>query len=281
MFGIGTGELMLLAVLALIVLGPGKLPEIMASMGRMLREFQAASKELSETLYAAMEEQPASQSETASAGDETLAEPVTAPSYDAQEPIVYQAGQESAAVSEPEATSLPADTTIAVESLIEVQPAAAESEVQPELAPEMAVAEPVEVEPDQMVAEEEKPAVSATAEAGLLSSLEPLTAQPSAFSATDGKEAAGLPVRPRRRRTRQVEADEQPAAPDGRSEASLSPARPKRNRIRKDALSIEQSPPETTIQAPAVTAEPAKPKRRPSRASVAVADAGNDEPQSG
>jgi sec-independent protein translocase protein TatB len=50
MFGIGMPELILIAVVALIVLGPKKLPDLAQSLGRALREFKKATSELKETL---------------------------------------------------------------------------------------------------------------------------------------------------------------------------------------------------------------------------------------
>jgi TatA/E family protein of Tat protein translocase len=50
MFGIGMPELILIAVVALIVLGPKKLPDLAKSMGRAMREFKKATSELKETL---------------------------------------------------------------------------------------------------------------------------------------------------------------------------------------------------------------------------------------
>lgn len=49
MFGIGMPELILIAVVALIVLGPKKLPDLAKSLGRAVREFQKATTELKET----------------------------------------------------------------------------------------------------------------------------------------------------------------------------------------------------------------------------------------
>ena len=46
MFGIGTGELMLLLVLALIVLGPERMPKLARDLGRALAEFRRTSDEL-------------------------------------------------------------------------------------------------------------------------------------------------------------------------------------------------------------------------------------------
>jgi Tat protein translocase TatB subunit len=50
MFGIGMPELILIAVVALIVLGPKKLPDLAKSMGRAVREFKKATSELKESL---------------------------------------------------------------------------------------------------------------------------------------------------------------------------------------------------------------------------------------
>jgi len=47
MFGLGVPELIIILVLALLVFGAGKLPEIGRGIGRAIKEFKAASKELS------------------------------------------------------------------------------------------------------------------------------------------------------------------------------------------------------------------------------------------
>jgi len=46
MFGIGGQELIIILIIALILLGPKKLPDIAKSMGRALGEFQRASDDL-------------------------------------------------------------------------------------------------------------------------------------------------------------------------------------------------------------------------------------------
>lgn len=46
MYGLGVPEIMIILVLALLVFGAGKLPEIGRGLGRAIREFKAASKEL-------------------------------------------------------------------------------------------------------------------------------------------------------------------------------------------------------------------------------------------
>jgi sec-independent protein translocase protein TatA len=51
MFGsIGMPELMIILVIALIIFGPRKLPELGRSLGRSLSEFKRASNELKNTL---------------------------------------------------------------------------------------------------------------------------------------------------------------------------------------------------------------------------------------
>ncbi|WP_027357915.1 twin-arginine translocase TatA/TatE family subunit [Desulforegula conservatrix] len=46
MFGIGIQELLLIFVVAMIVLGPKKLPELAKTLGRAAREFKKASNDL-------------------------------------------------------------------------------------------------------------------------------------------------------------------------------------------------------------------------------------------
>src|SRR5213592_1252440 len=53
---VGPLELMVLLVLALIVFGPAKLPELMASAGNAIREFQRASRELTEVFQETQQE---------------------------------------------------------------------------------------------------------------------------------------------------------------------------------------------------------------------------------
>ncbi|MDI6891816.1 MAG: TatA/E family twin arginine-targeting protein translocase [Actinomycetota bacterium] len=46
MFGLGMPELMVILIVALIIFGPRKLPEIGAAIGRALGEFRKASTEI-------------------------------------------------------------------------------------------------------------------------------------------------------------------------------------------------------------------------------------------
>ncbi|MBI3801068.1 MAG: twin-arginine translocase subunit TatB [Deltaproteobacteria bacterium] len=50
MFGIGIPELLVIMVVALIVLGPQRLPEVAKALGKALAEFRRATGDLSEEL---------------------------------------------------------------------------------------------------------------------------------------------------------------------------------------------------------------------------------------
>jgi Tat protein translocase TatB subunit len=50
MFGIGFPELIIIMVLALIVLGPSKLPDIARALGKGMAEFRKATQEMKENL---------------------------------------------------------------------------------------------------------------------------------------------------------------------------------------------------------------------------------------
>jgi TatA/E family protein of Tat protein translocase len=45
-FNIGPGELILILIIALVVLGPGKLPDVASSLGKSVREFRKAATDL-------------------------------------------------------------------------------------------------------------------------------------------------------------------------------------------------------------------------------------------
>ena len=56
MFGIGMPELLLILAVALIVLGPKKLPEIARSLGRGLAEFRRTTDDVKREMQAAADE---------------------------------------------------------------------------------------------------------------------------------------------------------------------------------------------------------------------------------
>jgi TatA/E family protein of Tat protein translocase len=45
-FNIGPGELIIILIIALVVLGPGKLPDVASSLGKSVREFRKAATDL-------------------------------------------------------------------------------------------------------------------------------------------------------------------------------------------------------------------------------------------
>jgi sec-independent protein translocase protein TatB len=52
MFGIGSTELLVILVVALIVIGPSKLPDIMRTLGKGMAEFRRMSTDVKSTLEA-------------------------------------------------------------------------------------------------------------------------------------------------------------------------------------------------------------------------------------
>ena len=56
MGSVGTPEILLILVIALLLFGPQKLPELGKSLGRAIREFKRASSELQETIEREVEE---------------------------------------------------------------------------------------------------------------------------------------------------------------------------------------------------------------------------------
>jgi TatA/E family protein of Tat protein translocase len=56
MFGLGFPEIMLIFVIALIVFGPKKLPELGKSIGRAMAEFKKASDDFQESVRTEMKE---------------------------------------------------------------------------------------------------------------------------------------------------------------------------------------------------------------------------------
>ena len=55
---IGAPELIIILVIALLVLGPGKLPEVGASIGKSIREFRKASADIQDSVKVDMSPLP-------------------------------------------------------------------------------------------------------------------------------------------------------------------------------------------------------------------------------
>ena len=95
MFGsIGMPELIIIFVIALIIFGPRKLPELGRSLGRSLSEFKRASNELRNTLEEEIrvedQRQPAKPSAQAAPAPGTTAVPHT------EEPVPAHSADQSA-----------------------------------------------------------------------------------------------------------------------------------------------------------------------------------------
>ncbi len=64
MFGIGGQELFFILVLALILLGPSKIPEIAKTLGKVMGEFQRASNDLKKEIDLASQDKPGEQAKS-------------------------------------------------------------------------------------------------------------------------------------------------------------------------------------------------------------------------
>jgi TatA/E family protein of Tat protein translocase len=73
MFGIGMPELLLILAVALIVLGPKKLPELARALGKGLAEFRRATDDLKDE-FRKMEHQVEDSAPPAPANDEPVVE---------------------------------------------------------------------------------------------------------------------------------------------------------------------------------------------------------------
>jgi TatA/E family protein of Tat protein translocase len=100
MFGIGMPELLLLLAIALIVVGPKKLPELAKALGRGIAEFKKATDDIQETVVDAT--LPSKPSEELDSEEESTA---TTPSVQENEDDIELASASSDDdVEEPETT---------------------------------------------------------------------------------------------------------------------------------------------------------------------------------
>jgi sec-independent protein translocase protein TatA len=60
MFGLGTSEIILIAIVILVLFGAKKIPEMMQGLGKGIREFKKASKDIEEDITKPTEDKPKS-----------------------------------------------------------------------------------------------------------------------------------------------------------------------------------------------------------------------------
>ncbi len=95
-FGIGLPEAIVILVIALLIFGPKKLPEIGSSLGKAIRSFQDASKEFESELKRESQQFKAQQSREMSESDNSAASSEPAAS-NASTANSANSGQDSAA----------------------------------------------------------------------------------------------------------------------------------------------------------------------------------------
>jgi TatA/E family protein of Tat protein translocase len=149
--GIGPGELIIILIIALIVVGPGKLPDVGASLGKSIREFRKAATDVKESVSL----EPTAPAASAPLAPAPAVPVAAAPSPPA--PITMPPAPVAAAVAAVGAVAVEAAPAVAVEAApavaVEAAPAAA-----PKAPAEAAPAEwPAEVTP----VDEQQPTASA------------------------------------------------------------------------------------------------------------------------
>ena len=103
---IGPGELILILIIALVVLGPGKLPDVAASLGKSVREFRKAATDVSDAVKL---DAPAEPPATAQAPTPAAPAPATNPAPATPPPTVPAAPPTEAGSTAPAAAEAPAN----------------------------------------------------------------------------------------------------------------------------------------------------------------------------
>lgn len=111
-FNIGPGELIVILIIALVVLGPGKLPDVASSLGKSVREFRKAATDVTEAgkLDGSVSASPSSPSTSPSAA----VTPASTAAVDAPAPAPAPAAPPPPPVAETPADEDPATTAGAV-----------------------------------------------------------------------------------------------------------------------------------------------------------------------
>ena len=175
MFGINTAEFLIILVVALIVVGPQKLPEIMRSVGKGLAELRRMSMDVKRTIEVEMDrldeqkrveeakkelfpegpdeltaEQAAAPAQEIQAGPETAASEGVAPETDGPERAASEGVAPEAALAEAAAPELAAELAAGESPAPE---AAHPAEVSAEAVQTSGTVEPAQVSAEAMTAE--------------------------------------------------------------------------------------------------------------------------------
>ncbi|MGQ0792669.1 MAG: Sec-independent protein translocase protein TatB [Deltaproteobacteria bacterium] len=82
MFGIGTSELLIIFVIALLILGPKEIPKLARTLGRGMRELQRAKDDLRQTIDTEAEMEEVAATAANQKKEAKKPEPKPAPSED-------------------------------------------------------------------------------------------------------------------------------------------------------------------------------------------------------
>lgn len=75
-FNIGAPELIIILIIALVVLGPGRLPDVAQSLGKSVREFRKAATDIADATNLEQPASPATPASTATPGAAPAPAPV-------------------------------------------------------------------------------------------------------------------------------------------------------------------------------------------------------------
>ncbi len=122
-FNIGPGELIIVLVIALIVVGPGKLPDVGSALGKSIREFRKAAADVKETTSLEPDAPAPTPGGQAAAG--VAAATAAAPAQQVAAPAapVTQAAPPPPAPAQPAATPQPAPVPTTGEPVPSAPPA--------------------------------------------------------------------------------------------------------------------------------------------------------------
>ncbi|MFK5927763.1 MAG: Sec-independent protein translocase protein TatB [Desulfuromusa sp.] len=131
MFGIGMTEMILIAALALIILGPKKLPDLARSLGKGFAEFKRATNDLKSTIDLEIKaEDERHNKEVAARGEQKIPDnadealsrlEVEEPSPSAEDPGTEETPVVAESPSEPQAETPPVKQTEAADKDAEIK----------------------------------------------------------------------------------------------------------------------------------------------------------------